>query len=398
MFLRLILLISAFCVAQVLFGQFVWTQIQDAPFSERDDAVAVSLNGYGYAGTGFDNSFSALNDWWRYNPFLDSWQQMADFPGGARQYAIAFVLNNHIYLGTGVGNGYYNDLWQYNPEDNSWTQMASLPAAARSSNAVFTIGDDAYLCGGFFGLTDHSNEVWKYSSVDDAWTQVASLPVELRLAAGFQIGDFGYVTGGFNETSGTLNSTYKYDPVTDSWSQVGDLPEPRLGAKAAATSFLGYLVCGGSSFSELSNTFYFFDPATEQWYNFETFIGTARKGGIAFTINELLFFGLGISAPPQNERFKDLYAIFIGTSVSEFSELQIKVFPNPAVDFVQLLISENDRPFLLQITDVRGVLVSEPKQIISENQFDISFLSPGIYMLTLVQDENILTTKLVISR
>lgn len=396
MLLRLIFLMSAFCAAQIVLGQFVWVQNQDAPFSERDDAVAVSLNGYGYAGTGFDNSFSPLNDWWRYNPVLDSWQQMTDFPGGARQYATAFVLNNLIYVGTGVGSEiYYNDLWQYNPEDNSWTQMASLPAAARSSCAVFTIGENAYLCGGFFGLTDHSNEVWKYSSVDDAWTQVASLPVELRLAAGFQIGDFGYVAGGFNETSGTLNSTYKFDPDADAWSQIGSLPASRLGAKAAATPLTAYLVCGGSSFSELSNTVYWFNPTTGQWNNDDPFIGTARKGGIAFTIDDQLFFGLGISAPPQNERFKDLYAIYIGTSVPEFSELQIKVFPNPANDFVQLFIPENNRPFQLQITDVRGAVVGEPKQIVSGNQLNISFLSPGIYVLTLVQDDVRLTTKLI---
>jgi hypothetical protein len=51
-----------------------------------------------------------------------------------------------------------------------------------------------------------------------------------------------------------------------------------------------------------------------------------------------------------------------------------------------LFIPENDRPFQLQITDVRGVFVVEPKQIVSGNQFDISFLSPGIYVLKLVQD------------
>jgi len=391
----LILLISVFCASQLLHGQYVWVQNQDTPFSERDDAVAVSLNGYGYAGTGFDNSFTPLYDWWRYDPNLDSWQQMADFPGGARQYAIAFVLNNLIYVGTGVGSGNYNDLWQYNPANNMWAQKASLPAPARSSCAVFTIGEDAYLCGGFFGLTDHSQEVWKYSSMDDSWSQVASLPVELRLAVGFSMGDFGYVAGGFNETSGTLNSTYKYDSVTDSWSQVGDLPAPRLGAKAVATSLTAFLVCGGNTFSELSNTVYWFNPTTGQWNNDNPFIGTARKGGITFTIDDRLFFGLGISAPPQNQRFKDFYELYIGTGVSEFSELQVKLFPNPAGDFVQFSIPDNDRPFRLLITDVRGVVIVERKQIVSGNQLDISFLTSGIYILTLVQDEQSFTVRLV---
>lgn len=396
MFFRLILLITAFCVTQLVFGQFVWIENQNVPFSERDDAVAVSLNGYGYAGTGFNSSFSPLNDWWRYNPVDDSWLQMADFTGDARQYAVAFTLNNLIYVGTGVGNGnYYNDLWAYSPENDSWTQKTSLPAAARSSCAVFTIGDFAYLCGGFFGLTDHSDEAWKYSSLDDSWIQVASLPVELRLAMGFQIADFGYVAGGFNEISGTLNTTFKYDAVNNTWSQSGNLPAPRLGAKAVGLPTYALAICGGSNFSEFANTVFGFNHLNAQWTNQDPFIGEARKGGIAFAIEDQLYFGLGISAPPLNQRLNDFYQLYVGTSIADSNDFQFQVFPNPAQDFFQLKMNLPPGLIHLKVLDMKGSLIHE-QLVESGSRISTLNWSPGVYMLHLNQNQSTNVVRLVV--
>jgi N-acetylneuraminic acid mutarotase len=399
--LLIISLIFSFSVTSTS-GQFIWNQNPDAPFTERDDAVGVTLGDYAYIGTGLDNSFNPLNDWWSYHIFTLEWTALADFPGGARQYASAFALNDRVYVTTGVGNGiYYNDLWEYNPDENVWLQKTSLPVPGRSSCAVFTIGEFAYLCGGYFGLTDHSNEVWRYSPQQDEWTQMTDLPVEVRLAAGFSLQGFGYVAGGFNELSGTLSSTYRYDFSSDSWSQVGNLPAPRLGAKAVGVTNTAFIICGGSSFSELSNSAYWFNQENEQWYNDADFIGAPRKGAVAFRGEEGTFhFGTGIGGPPQNERFNDFYAKYYPypISVEENNGKILIISPNPAVDIVQVFLSENDRPFQLQITDVRGVVVGEPQQILSGNQFDVSFLSPGIYVLTLIQDEIRYTAKLVKSR
>lgn len=398
--LFLFYILSMFFVINVS-GQVVgWLQYPDAPFAERDDAVGVRLNDFAYIGTGLNSDFSLLDDWWSYNLWTGEWAQLAHFPGDVRQYASAFALNDRVYLTTGVGGGnYYNDLWEYNPEDDTWSEKTAIPDSGRSSCAVFTIGDFAYLCGGFFGLADHSNEVWRYSTQSDSWTPMTALPAELRLAAGFAFGGMGYVAGGFNEVGGTQSSTYKYNPVNDSWTTVGSIPEPRLGAKAVVGTNTPFLICGGITFSDLSDAVYFFDPQNEQWYNFETFIGAPRKGGVAFSGDSgMVFFGTGISEPPQNQRFNDMYILQYPVSVLELGQLEVQVFPNPVGDFIQLKIPDNNLPFQLTIKDLRGVIVREPQQIFSGNQFDISFLSPGIYVLTLVQEETILTTKLVKSR
>ena len=77
-----------------------WTSITPFGGTPRRAAVAFSLNGKAYVGTGHDG-FSK-NDFWEYDPALNTWTQKNDFSGSPRYGAVAFVVNGKVYIGGGT--------------------------------------------------------------------------------------------------------------------------------------------------------------------------------------------------------------------------------------------------------------------------------------------------------
>lgn len=68
--------------------------------TDRSNAVAFEISGFGYLGTGFDGT-SRMNDFWKYDPNTNGWTQRADFPGPARSEAIGFSI-----LGKEIGRAH----------------------------------------------------------------------------------------------------------------------------------------------------------------------------------------------------------------------------------------------------------------------------------------------------
>jgi len=105
-----------------------WTQTADFGGGARATAVGFSLNNMGYVGTGADDTYSTgKKDFWKYNPTTDTWTQVTDYFGGyvyslsgedgQRTKAVAFTVGGYAYVGTGDGIMHSRgDFWEYNPE------------------------------------------------------------------------------------------------------------------------------------------------------------------------------------------------------------------------------------------------------------------------------------------
>ncbi|MCB0577388.1 MAG: tail fiber domain-containing protein, partial [Saprospiraceae bacterium] len=89
-----------------------------AGFAERYGAVVFTLGGIAYVGTGFTNIGSTFRkDLWKYNTASDTWTQLNGFPAGfgGRFGAIAFTLGGVAYVGTGYGGSSKKDLSKFDP-------------------------------------------------------------------------------------------------------------------------------------------------------------------------------------------------------------------------------------------------------------------------------------------
>jgi N-acetylneuraminic acid mutarotase len=93
-----------------------WIQKADVGDSLRQDATGFVLNGDGFIGTGNNVDGSAnYKDFLKYDFETDSWTQIDDFRGSARRYMVSFVIGNTAFCGTGTNGTNLNDFWAYNP-------------------------------------------------------------------------------------------------------------------------------------------------------------------------------------------------------------------------------------------------------------------------------------------
>ncbi|MBD79518.1 MAG: hypothetical protein CL840_11425 [Crocinitomicaceae bacterium] len=235
-----------------------WTRKQDFGGDARIYATGFTIGNKGYVGTGYDGGPNkiALNDIWEYDPNdmsngLDSrgnpmgkWTRKANFAGSPRAGAVAFTISGHAFLGTGeYSGGWFRDIWEYDPLDKSngmdangnpkgkWTRKMDGPVS-RSFAVAFSIQKKGYVGTGEFGHLVFRDDFWEFDPFDPsngmdakgnpkgAWNQKANLPtVARRNAIGFSIDGKGYIGTGYDDGYKIVKSGsdfWEYNPETSS--------------------------------------------------------------------------------------------------------------------------------------------------------------------------------------
>jgi Galactose oxidase, central domain len=252
-----------------------WTQKNNVPVGlvGRSEAVAFSIGGKGYVGTGIDTDLNRLTDFWEYDPATDSWKKIADFVE-ARSGCIAFSIGDRGFVGTGINNlsSPKSDLWEYLPATNTWVARANF-SKKRANGVAFVVDNAAYVLGGTNSSVAGSiTDVEKYTPNTDVGVFEAKLsltrkdlngnvivqPFSRSYASAFTIGLFGYLTCG-----GPSKETWQYNPANDTWIEYVSLPDggnPRDAAIAFSIGNFGYVSTGRNGSFRFDDT-WSFDPA-----------------------------------------------------------------------------------------------------------------------------------------
>lgn len=224
-----------------------WNRIADLQIDgvpiRRQRAVAFSLNGKGYVGTGLDKKGNFYNDFYCYDPVSDSWTKIANLPGVARARATAFSLNGKGYVigGATYNNKYLSDVYVYDPATNSWTADQGLPYDRLAGASSFVINGKGYVLGGWDGSglagyflqfdpnnTPHWSSLMQIDTAKFAYfsierTDGVALPIgsDVYFVSGANIGG---TTIGTDEASPNLSS-WKWNFSSGSWTKGPDFPE-----------------------------------------------------------------------------------------------------------------------------------------------------------------------------
>ena len=285
----LITMFFVFISPFTLFSQGCWTQLTDMP-QARYNLVSFAIGDTGYVVTGQSAGGTFRNEFFKYDPNLNSWTQLANFPGTARTGSVGFSIGSKGYVGTGRDNNGNTDLfWEYDPLLNSWTQKASFPPGNRESATGFSIGSKGYVGMGLNGTT--KTDFYEYDPFTNTWTQKANFPVSIgRYAAvGFSIGSKGYVGTGYHSGFTRNNDFWEYNPATDSWLQLANVPGPaRADAVGFSTSGLGYVGTGNQYMD-----FYSYDVGSNSWTQITDYGPGNREKATAFVVNDIAYVGSG---------------------------------------------------------------------------------------------------------
>lgn len=152
------------------------------------------------------NFFS--NELWEYNTEVGGWREWRSFPGGVRRSPIAIANDNLAYTlgGETMSNGAMNDFYSYDPEVNTWKQLASIGDKKFSiSNAAAIIHNNFIFIAGGYQNKQLSDEIWRYSITDDEWVKLPTkLPIASKQGLFYIKGDsvfYGFATIANNKTS-----------------------------------------------------------------------------------------------------------------------------------------------------------------------------------------------------
>lgn len=323
-----------------------WDKLGDCQADPRSGAVGFMINGIGYMGTGFNYELAGqtgtpgrLKDFWKYDPTSDTWTKVADFLGTARSGAVAFSLNGKGYVGTGTDDGLnpLSDFYEFDPTvgtKGKWKQIADLgySPAQLDTNVIkrygaiaFTVKNRAFVGGGHY-ISD-LKDLWEYDQVNNLWKTAPSIGGSKRQNGFvFVINDIAYVGGGTD--NGTYaRDFYKFDVTLlnadgtgAAWSPLNGLtgkdvngnaiaqPRPRELASTFSIGNYGYLTCGSVG-SVVSDTWQY-DPSTDTWIQYFSFsnntpvTGAARSSAIGFSVGD---FGVLVAGGAGNTKYDDCW-------------------------------------------------------------------------------------------
>ena len=264
-----------------------WLRKADIPGNNRVTGVGFSVDGFGYAGLGFDDEI------WKYNPGDNTWQRISDFPAGPNSQALSFVVNGQAYVGGGNTSSTdltgSSDFWRYDRSTDSWIETAPFPKNLQNG---FALSDNNY---GYVFTRETSDNFWRYDPQQDTWEKMPDLPVILsgglsEADCGFRIGNILYVYA--------LNQFLSFDLNTNIWSQLTRFPQTAFHRNSTgfAINNAGYII--------IDYYMYEYDPVSDTWEEYLLHPDGQREHGFSFQINEKFYFGAGIF---NNSYAKDIW-------------------------------------------------------------------------------------------
>ena len=351
-----------------------WLSITAVPSVGRDDAVAFSLNGFGFVVTGNLGGFTESNKLFQYDAHTNSWTEKATFPGTARQYSSVFVLENKAYLIGGYSETglALKDVWEYNSFTDSWTQKNDFPGFARWHATATSIRNTAYFG---MGTTADStlSDFWKYIPDSDSWLQLASYPGgPNRSVLGFPLLDDLIFGEGFDINPISYSgSWYSFHSTTETWSSFPDLPAGKRAYGTAISNGFSAVVCGGmDENSVFHNDCYYLDH-TKKWQSASPLPVNGLRGAKGFSLNGNFFIGTGLNQDAV--RVSDFYQ---WNSIPKTPSESI-LFPNPSNDYFRLITEGNAR---VSVFNIGGYLVKQ-YQANDAGFLEITNLPIGLFLV-----------------
>ncbi len=355
---------------KLICGQGFWTQKTSFPGAPQYHCVSFVIGQFAYVGLGGQS-----NNFWKYDPINDNWVQISSFPTGFRDNAIAFSIEGKGYVGTGYTNyqTIFNDLWEYDPTNDSWTQKTSMPIFGRISAIGFSNGRYGYAGAGDGGIPNPGslNDLWEYNSLTDTWSQKANFPCAGGTDfCGFSLNAYCYF--------GPLNNglLYIYDRVANTWTQKATFP---IGTIINASTFqingLEYIVTGWNG-STSYNQMWLYNSQTNSWIQKESIPSLPRRGCSGFSINGKGYVVNGLLS--NGSLTNELWEYTPDTTTNIISENINKSFLDFYYKNSKLFVNSSQKVFLV-IFDLLGneVVTYNNVELLSK---EINITKKGIYI------------------
>jgi hypothetical protein len=229
---------------------------------------------------------------------------MENLKGGTTYYVRAYA-KNQVKLSYNSGDAY------------SFTTPAiytssNIPALnkirTQGSTSFFFTETEGYILGGDAG-SSYSSELWQYSEPLNVWLDKQDYP-NTNVAGQTPVywNQIAFVFGG-KKASQFIHNFYTYSTYKNTWRDltglVSNIPDPI--AYTAGCEINGSIYYfGGLRTDSVCKDAYMYNPLTGEWFT-KTNLPEAQYGGIALTIEDTVYVGLGLTDLNGNTNNKMLW-------------------------------------------------------------------------------------------
>ena len=151
-----------------------WSKMADfpGPWTIGISGFAIGSEPFVYdAGTGYPQAPLAgttQGRLWHYNVTSNAWEEKASCPGGAGNFSAAvFSIGNKGYVAVSVTKNPpepKNDFWMYDPVVNTWTKITDVGGGVRWFGSGFAIGNRGYVgLGTGSTFAQQKKDFWEYT-------------------------------------------------------------------------------------------------------------------------------------------------------------------------------------------------------------------------------------------
>ncbi|XOV67227.1 MAG: kelch repeat-containing protein [Fluviicola sp.] len=351
--MRLLITILICAGSYTTIAQGAWTTKDSVNGQPRSVASSFVLNGEGYVLGGLDHD-GFRRKMYSYDFWTDDWDDELSIGGLSgdgleRGSACAFAVNNkgYICLGQGETNPFFGDMWEYDPSTETWSQKANFIGTPRRQAVCFVLDDMAYIGTGI-DANGLQKDMYRYDPSTNIWTPLNDFGGSARKeAVGFSMGDQGYV--GTGDDGVMLSDFWQYEPTTDTWTQKTDFPgTPRKGAVGWGQFPSGFICMGEDLNFQYRRDLWEYNYYADAWVQRADYPGPGRSNATCFILNNFAFVGTGFNGSFED----DMYAYLRILNVDEIPDMNVSVYPNPAVDGITVESDYDD--FDLHIVSLDG--------------------------------------------
>ncbi|SEN84055.1 Galactose oxidase, central domain [Niastella yeongjuensis] len=289
-----------------------WSVAADFKGDSRSEAATFVINDIAYVLTGTSKN-GVYNDMYAFDVTNSNWTKKAAMPASAaRNSAVAFTINGKGYVGTGYqgdikSDKNLKDFWEYDPATETWTEMDTLPGEARFDAASFVINGKAYVCGGFDN-NKAFNDCFEFDPSQPKgfqWKEKASFSHKTYAGLAFTLNNKGYLVTGTNNSE-VQKELYEYDADQNLWTTKRPLynfsNDPyddhytsivRQNGVAFTLDKYAFIALGSNS-GYVGST-WAYDADADTWKEYTGFEAKTRDGAVAFTVKNRAFVLTGIT-------------------------------------------------------------------------------------------------------
>ena len=161
-----------------------WFTSVPAPFQPRAFSFAFELNNNVFLGGG-KNSAGVKKDFWKLNIISGLWIQQNNLPD-ERYNAVSGIINGFGIAGSGFDSTGIacDDFYFFNAQSNSWSPLPALPGPGRGRSSAFCMANTFFITSGIDSNSVLLNDLWKLD-----WLQSLSLPAPHNLTFNFHVSD-----------------------------------------------------------------------------------------------------------------------------------------------------------------------------------------------------------------